>query len=686
MARRFRIARIYRSYQATPAAEPLKIAVVLSGAVALGTFEAGVVYELLAAVGRGAPLTVDIVTGSSVGGLVGSMIGKTLVTGVPFEYVLPKWKEFTLQQLTSHYETAEQAQARGKVLDRAILSSESVRQILEDCLVQDPVDRTFQPAYPAPRVLLTVTLTNLDGLPGYGPPDDEYRFAEAVVFRFSPPDPHRLDQSPYPPAIWRRVAEVCRASSAFPGAFDPGPVPWINRVRIPGLLEEVWENDPLLQRLHEQDPTIQPQMRYSDGGILDEQPVERAISTLPMVTGGRGEAGIETLVYDPRRCLLFIEPDPPATSLDALKAGTQQTWFSTTTRAIRLWSLSASPNNSQTRALINNQRQERLLRFLADLARRMREERQTLSIGQVMHQFRMSEPELTPGRSRRSTNLSETPGLLDPVLYKQAIHEFYAWMMDDVRFGRDLAWLDERPPGRIRNVHANYRAALLSLREAYRSLEGVDPTSPGRFQAVLEDTHASLAESLGLSQPWIALHEITPDNPRQQLKGEELIHFGGFFSSDFLEHDYEVGRYYAHLWLKEAIPDYSNPSEPQRPPITKDGLDWKLVWRNRAPLWRMAGRLVGVLLEAVGVPYDGTAQLVIRLLGWSLLLSLVHGLALLVGAWLGWVVFPAQYEKYRFWVLIGASMFPLAAGLALGLALRGEFLRARVRRRKAENK
>ena len=678
MARRFRVARIYRPHQEPSQPEPVKIALVLSGAVALGTFEAGVVYEILAAISRGAPLTVDIIAGSSAGSLVGAMVAKAFVAGVPFEFVLPKWKEFTLQELTSRYETPEQARIRGKQTDKGVLSSESVRNILNEYLVKDPVERNFQPRFSAPRVVLTLTLTNLDGLPGTGAPDDENRFAEAVIFRFSPPDPGHLDLSPYPPAIWQRVADVCRASSAFPGAFDPGPVPWLNRISIPGLLEEVWENEPLLQKLHELDPSVQPKMRYADGGILDEQPVERAVSMLPLVTGGRGEAGVQTLVYDPRRCLLFIEPDPPATSLDALKAGTRQSWFATFTRAVRLWTLSASPHTSQKQALTMNRRQERLFNFLAGLARRMREERQTMSAHQAFQQFRQMD--------RVTSRITDAQSLVEPGLYQQAIHEFYLWLTDENRFNQDREWLGRLPPGRIREVHTSVWAALIELREAYIALEGVDPTSPGRFQAVLEEVHGSLADSLGLAQPWVALHEITPDNPKNVLKGEELIHFGGFFSREFLEHDYEVGRYYAHLWLKEAIADYTTPDEPQEPPITQDGLDWRLIWQNRRPLWRMAGRIIGVALEAIGLPYEGSAQMMVRLLGWTLLFSAIHGVALLIAAWLGWIVFPPQYERFRFWVLMGTSIFPLAVGLALGLAFRHEVSRVLAfgRKRKPE--
>ncbi len=677
-----------RSELRTAETEPLKITLVLSGAVALGSFEAGVIYELLRAVEAGAPLTVDVIAGASAGSLVGAMTAKCLVMGVPYQHVLPRWTEFTLQELTSHYETPEEARLRGKPPDKGILSSQAVRDILDQYLVRDLVDRSFQPSFPAPRLVLVTTLTNLDGIPSPVSDDGEFRFSEAVYFRFAPPDPHRLAQSPYPPALWRRVALVGRASSAFPGAFDPEYVPWVDRLQIPGLLEEFWENDPLLEELHAMDPSLQPHMRYADGGILDEQPVERAIAALPLVTGGRGEAGVETLVYDPRRCILFIEPDPPATALDALRTGTRQTWFHTFTRAIRLWTLSASPHGSERRVLAMNRRQEKLFHFLADLARQMREEGLVSTVQTALWAFRATHPDVGGAQPFRYTagTVGEAPGLLNPELFRQAIHAFYQWLTDDRRFLRDLQWLERRPAGRVRDVHQPVVAALLDLREAYRALKGVDPTAPERHQEVLEEVHASLAQSLGLSQPWVALHEITPEDPRQMLKGEEIVHFGGFFSKEFLQHDFEVGRYYAHLWLQEAVPDALPTDPPAKPPETEDGLNWRLLWQNRLPLMRMVGRITGALLETAGLKYAGGGQLLVRLLGWSLVLSLVHTILLIISAWFGWLTFPPQYQEFRFWVLLASSLFPLVIGIFIGLTLRSDGVQAsrgrRLRRRR----
>jgi predicted acylesterase/phospholipase RssA len=651
---------------------------VLSGAVALGSFEAGVVYELLRVIQAGAPLCLDIIVGSSAGSLVGAMAAKCLVTGAPFETIMPKWTEFTLQELTSTYESPDQARTRGRPLDRGVLSSEAVRRILQDTLVHDPAARSFQPAHPAPRIALTMTLTNLDGLPDFADPEGAHRFAEAITFRFKPPDPRRLDRSPYPPGVWRRVSLACRASSAFPGAFDPEFVPWAERARIPNLIEEFWENDRLLDQLDRLDPTIQPKMRYADGGILDEHPVERAITVLPQVTGGPGEGGVETLVYDPHRCFLFVEPDPPATALDAVRAGSEQSWFSAFGRSIRLWTLSASPSTSQRRVATANRRQENLLRFLCDLARRMQQEGHTPTGREAVAEFWRLYPELEVLQrvGVSAGGLHEAPGLIDSGLYRKAVHGFYAWMADHERFMRDMSWLGILPPGRLKEMHKGLRPMLLDLREAYVALGGLDSASPGRYQKVLENVHADLADSLGLAQPWVALQQIAPEDPKQMLKGEGIAHFGGFFSRSFLHHDYHVGRYYAYLWLKEVVPDFLPPEGPPKPSVTPNGLDTSILWQNRRPLWRMAGRIIGAVLEDMGLAYDGAGQFLVRLLGWSLVLSVFHGILLLFSAWFGWVTFPPQYQKLRFWLLLGTSIFPLTVGLVLGLAIRAESLKA----------
>lgn len=649
--------------------EPIRLVLVLSGAVALGTFEAGVVYELLRAIKNGAPLSVDIIAGASAGALVGAVTAKCLVNGVPFEHLFPRWGEYTLQHLTSGYETVEEAVREGKMLDRGILSSRAVKRIVEETLVTDPVVRSFQPAYPATRLCLTMTLTNIDGLPLVGGVEQDTRFTEAVTFRFTLPDPRRVGQSPYPPAVWQRVGHVALASAMFPGAFDPQHIPWAERIWIPDRLEEMWEHDAVLERLHRADPRLQPKMLYNDGGILDNQPAERAIADLPLVTGGPGEPGLESLVYDPRRCVLFIEPEPPVSTPDSLRDGTRRTWFDLFNRSFHLWTVASSPYIGRPRVHTTNTKLDRLFRFLAELGRHITVEREAPTVDEAVDQFARTSPELDVLRRVGETlgPHQEQLGLIEPTLFKEAVHQFYVWLSGE-RFLRDVAWVDELPPGRVRDAHSSVLRALRELRDAYVGLWGLDYRTPGAHQQLLEEIHLSLANSLGLTQPWVGLCEITPEDPNI-LRGDTLYNFGGFLSEEFLRHDYEVGRHYAYLWLKEAIGEYVVPDPPKLPPMPDSGLNWRHLWMNRVPLWRMAGRTLAVVLEAVGLNYAGGGQLLTRLVGWSLLLAILHGFVMLAGTWAGWIPFPEEYQRFRFWVLLGTSLFPLTIGFFLGLAL-----------------
>lgn len=646
-----------------PNGDPIKIALILSGAVALGSFEAGVVHELLAAASSGAPITIDVIAGSSAGSLVGAMAAKSLVTGAPYRHMLPRWTEVTLDLLTRSYESAEQALRRGKPRDTGILSTNAVREVLQQYLVRDPIGRSFQPTYASDRIVLLMTLTNLDGLPGTLAEGDDVRFSEAVTFTFRVPEPRNLGRSSLPPAIWERVALAGMASSAFPGAFDPEYLAWPQRLQVPGLVSEEWENDELLAALHQMDPRIQPRMRYCDGGILDEQPLERAIGSLVRMVGSQGQNGPETLVYDPRRLCLLIEPDPPVTTLEAVRAGVRSTWFSTFNRAIRLWGLSSMPRTSHWRIHNANARMIKLVCFLADLAERMQAEpaQTTDAAMEAAHAF------VAVNGVGESAG---APGLVPPEIFAPSIVSFYDWLEDDERFRADMAWLERQHPERFGAPHQEVREAVIRLRSAYLALHGIDPAEPRRYQEVLAQVHLTLAQSLGLTQPWVLMHTITPDDPRAMLRGEEAIHFGGFFAREFLEHDYEVGRYYARLWLRDIAPNWEPADPVVEPEPSEEGISWSLLWRNRGPLWRMGERLAQAILEGGGLQLGGAGRLLIKVISWSFLLWGIHAL-LVTGALLcGWVELPSAAHRGRLWLLLASSLFPLLVGIMIGVVIR----------------
>lgn len=668
--------------QAGPPGEvqPLRVALVLSGAVALGSFEAGVVYELLRAVDQGAPMTVDLVAGSSAGALVGTLAVRSLVTGSAYGPGLERWMDVTLNLLTEHYERPHQARRRGKPLDESLLSSESVRRLVREYLVKHRPHPPFRAHHPAPRLALVMTMTNLDGLPGSDAAGAEYRYGEAVTFTFH----HSQDGGLADTAIWERVALVAMASASFPGAFDPETVNWAERLQR-AAVQETWENEDLLARLEHRYPGLQARFRYVDGGVIDNQPLERAVSALPQVTGGPLEAGLNGLIYDPQRCFIFVEPDPPVSALEQVVGGKPLGLFPTIGRALRIWDIASSPYVSRKRILAGNERIMHLWRFLSLLGRRFRDEHArgmdpvagfTSSLATVLPMARVWEPDHLaepPAAATGEDQAGEEAGLIDGPLFSRAVDAFYEWLADSERLARDLAYFERTGSTSLAGMQRPVREALTELREVYLSLGDLDPDHPNRYQGLLRDAHRTLALDLGLNRPWILLSYITPESPSLSLRGEEAVHFGGFFSPEFLRHDFAVGRFYARRWLKQTFPEHDFGEELPTPELSNEGITWSHLLDNYLPFQRIAGRI----LSAAGWPYAGAlgrvaAVIFTAILGVSasssVLWALAHPIRRLTGN-------PDLVEVLPM-LAAGGALFPLAlAGLILVL-VPGGFYRA----------
>lgn len=652
------------------AGTPLRVSLVLSGAVSLGTYEAGVVHELMAAMEHGAPLHMDVVAGASAGALIGSIAARSLLTGAPYSPGFRRWTEVTLGALTEFYERPAQARQRGKTLDTGMLSTELIRRMVRDYLVNGAPGVPFVSQFPSSRVLLVMTMTNLDGLPGTGMPGDEFRYGETVTFRLQRPVP----DAEMPRAVWERMGQVALASAAFPGMFDPVSVDWIRRLSIPGVAEEWWENHDLLERLHERFPGLQAYMRYADGGIMDNQPLERAIAALPLLLGEPGQPGPESLVYDPYRLFVFVEPDPPVTALEEVSSGRPMGLITTLGRGIRLFTVAASPYVSRRRVLAGNARILRLLEFLAVLAQRMGEGYRPTGSQDVLEQafaaMGCGEPAVAaavpPLLLSRVQEAAAEPGLVDPGHFSAAVPAFYAWLADTGRSEADMAYLEQIGARRLVAQQRPLRDMLRVLREAYNGLYGLDPSDSRRYQRMLEDAHATLALSLGLNRPWVLLSYIAPEDPKMFLRGEELLHFGGFFSEEFLRHDFEVGRFYAQHWLSGAVPDYVPDPPPPPPRPSEEGISWAHVVANTGPLRRIGARLLagtGWTARGAGATAAGVA------LGLVLATSAASALLWAVATPVRWLTGKPDLVEAQGILAAGGALFPLALAVLLAMVV-----------------
>lgn len=244
--------------------DEIRLAVALYGGVSLAVYEAGVAHELYravrgdgayrAALGDGRRVVVDVVAGTSAGGITGGVLAAALATGADLTALRRVWLDRGDLAALVH-------RADGAV--PSLLDGERLRAAIVDALPA---------AAAAPLVddlVAYLTLTDLAGrsvwyLDSLGRPILATSGRHHAVF-----DQDALRTAPGATGAGARarLADAMRATAAFPGAFAPQP------------LDGRW---------------------YADGGILDNKPLGLALRGIR----DRHSAARE------HRLLVFVEPRP----------------------------------------------------------------------------------------------------------------------------------------------------------------------------------------------------------------------------------------------------------------------------------------------------------------------------------------------------------------------------------------
>ncbi|MBI4277009.1 MAG: DUF3376 domain-containing protein [Armatimonadetes bacterium] len=254
--------------------DEIRIALAMSGGIALTVYEAGVAHELWrAARGMGAygealrqaggRLALDIITGASAGGINAVFLGSALSTGADFGALHDLWLEQADLEGLKYRDTPPES----------LLDSTAIRKPMAQALRANGAEyeRTRQGA---DDIVVTVTRTNLGGRRRIL---TDALGSQAVVVT-------REDPITFSAADFRRTDRVddlvnaALATSAFPVVFPT-----------------VEMTDPLSGR-----PAY-----YADGGLLDNQPVGHAVKTIRN----------KKAAYRTNRFVIFVEPNPD--SLDA---------------------------------------------------------------------------------------------------------------------------------------------------------------------------------------------------------------------------------------------------------------------------------------------------------------------------------------------------------------------------------
>jgi hypothetical protein len=282
-----------------------RLAIAISGAVSLGSYEAGVLYEIIRALGEhnlhpdtiahpDQRIEIDVLTGASAGAMTAAIAAQKLLfekgalDGEKSNALYRPWViDVDLAGLLKMQGTDDSR--------RSILSSALVEKISKTYLTgrygagQPPVER--HPASAA-RVCAGFAMSNLNGVDYFQQQVDGSKFPYTrfqdefkTDLRAGDPDSDSLEK-------WENIRAAAVSSGAFPFAFCVQEV-------VRGKAE--YEDGP-------QFPFDPPAMAYTDGGVFQNQPLGLAKDLVNRIDRHRNEES---------RFFLFVSPDAMKSQMDA---------------------------------------------------------------------------------------------------------------------------------------------------------------------------------------------------------------------------------------------------------------------------------------------------------------------------------------------------------------------------------
>ncbi|MDT3703257.1 MAG: patatin-like phospholipase family protein [Thermincola sp.] len=439
-----------------------KIALVFSGAVSLGSFEAGVACEIVKYIQTNDDpgFEVDVIVGSSAGALTGALMAIALVYGLDPAIIEEAWRSVKLDDLL-----------RLEKGDKSILSSSRVEKLIARYVAKPSGPRKLLQTGKAIR--LAVVVTNLDGI--------HYeihrsRGEEFAVSAIGYEDAMRFTLTPEF-ADWEKLRSAVRASSAFPAAFEHKTITRTHRE--------------LRKKTKYRFPTAEPTaFHYSDGGIVNNQPLNKAIEVvneLPVPDSGNGS----------QRVFLVVDPAPPKGGIKKNDYGV----FDVVSKAV--WTI---PRN------------QTLYKDLLLLEK----------VNQRLHW--------------KNSFVSAMADIWDAGGISADKAQALDRLCRDVAGFKGQAMMGIEPAEYLRMEEER-------ITNAYRpEIQKVNNPDPFIKYCFLLEHVADLR-----NKHEISVEMISPQNPEQELAGVIFGNFGGFLDAGFMKHDFNVGRTYAERWLKSEI-------------------------------------------------------------------------------------------------------------------------------------
>ena len=287
---------------------PKRLAMTIAGAVSLGSYEAGVLYEIIHAIGQhnqdpattdDERIVIDVMTGASAGGMTATIAAQKLLLEAseldgPYANAMyrPWVAEIDLEKLLATYGEDDAM--------RSVFSSQLIVDMSKRYLVQryqgggQPAAAATHPAV-ADVLRLGLAMSNLNGV-DYGlptRPSEQFvytRYQDELTVVLDGRDPRSSDSF----AVWDPVRNAAVSCGAFPFAF--------RAVEVVRQASDYADSQPI-SRIRATQP-----FAYTDGGTFDNEPLGLAKNLVDDIDEHRNT---ETRFY------LFVSPRALASTGDA---------------------------------------------------------------------------------------------------------------------------------------------------------------------------------------------------------------------------------------------------------------------------------------------------------------------------------------------------------------------------------
>lgn len=317
-----------------------RLAITIAGAVSLGSYEAGVLYELMRAIRTyneaarddGKKIYVDVITGASAGGMTAAIVSQRLMydgeslEGEFTNSLYQAWVErISLMELVK--------MRRSEKKWHSLFSSDLVDSIGNDMLVESLKKKGSGPhaaveqIHGVPQTIrVGLALTNLNGIdymiPILGSDEGGFNYTSSVDQKLFEVAADGQTNT----ALWEQMCHSAVGSGAFPAAFRPkGIQQSVDEYgdRLPAD-PHLWIQGKSFVDWPGRSPT---EFAFSDGGVLQNQPLGIAKNLVDAAVSEREEfLGSAAHCDASDRLYVFVTPHSVKSSAQNLQAQEITIW------------------------------------------------------------------------------------------------------------------------------------------------------------------------------------------------------------------------------------------------------------------------------------------------------------------------------------------------------------------------